>query len=112
MSKPFSTFKPRFCVICGKEFIPYNSNQKTCSLECRKKLANKNKAESMKEYRSGLKKKKKISNMKSIEAIVKDDPEYGLKVAVMEGRLVDKNAERVKEKTREILQEVMEELRI
>ena len=27
----------KVCVMCGKEFETYKSNQKTCSLECRQK---------------------------------------------------------------------------
>jgi hypothetical protein len=28
------TFKPKTCVMCGKEFVPYASCQKTCSKKC------------------------------------------------------------------------------
>ena len=110
MSKPSSKFEPRICLVCGKEFTPYNATQKTCSEECSKKLANMRKTETRKKLKRG--KKKPISNMKAIEEIVKDGPEYGLKVAEMEGRLIDKNTKRVRERTKEILQEVMEELRL
>lgn len=109
MAKPFSKFSPRRCVICGKEFVPYNSNQKTCSPVCGRRLANQRKAEMLKAQK---RKKKNVNNMKAIGEIVKDSPEYGLKVAEMEGRLPDKNAERVRARTQEILQEVLEELRI
>lgn len=110
MARPSSNFKPRLCEVCGKEFIPYNSNQKTCSRACGRKLTNKRKADMMKVQRRT--KNKPQSNMKAIAEIVKDNPAYGLKVAEMEGRIADKNTERVRERTKQILQDVMEELRL
>ena len=32
------TYKPRICEVCGKEYIPNSSTQKSCSDECRKLL--------------------------------------------------------------------------
>ena len=29
-------FTPKICRICGAEYLPHNSNQKYCSLACRK----------------------------------------------------------------------------
>lgn len=63
----------RFCLWCGKPFEPNSPNHVYCSDKCRKKgVANLKKTE--KEYNLS-------PNMLRIMEIVKDGPEYGIKVA-------------------------------
>lgn len=108
MSRKNSVYEPRKCVTCGKMFVPINANQVCCSKECayeHSKEKKKNRRKANGSYKSTG------NNMKDIANIVKDDPRYGLKVAVMEGKISDKNLQRVKEKTTKTFEEVMEELR-
>ena len=109
MSKKNSVFNPRYCIVCGKEYIPHNANQKCCSKECsyEHELERKRMESSLRSKR----RKPHVNTMGEITEIVKNNPDYGHKVAAMEGRIIDKNLQRITEKSKETLKEVMEELR-
>ena len=112
MPRKNSVYDPRRCVVCGRLFFPTNSNQICCSKECsyeHNKQQKKDRRRAKIHY--GISYKSTGNNMKDIANIVKDDPHYGLRVAVIEGKISDKNLRRITEKSLEIFEEVMEELR-
>ena len=97
--------KKRICPICGKEFISSHSNAKYCSVECGRIGSAETKKRKLEEEAL---KKKITSNSEAINAIARKTVHYGLYVA--EQYLAEKARERVKQKSIDTQEDVMEEL--
>lgn len=76
--------KERHCPVCDKKFLPTSATQVYCSHKCQLEMRKIRRAR----VGNAIAVPKNLSdNMKAIYEMVKDSPEYGLKVARMEGKI-------------------------
>lgn len=64
-----SRYKPRKCEICGREYIPNSSTQKSCSEECRKELQKRTRSKYWQKNKTELYKRKLEYNRKNRERV-------------------------------------------
>lgn len=64
-------YNERVCEICGKVFVPIQSNQLYCSISCRKK------APRIKEIRNKIAEEEKAKKRQMLYDMVKNSVEYG-----------------------------------